>query len=190
MEAYAALTTATEAFRVRLDRVTDDQLDLPTPCDGWAVRDLLSHVTAGDRMAVALMEGCSVDEARGFFARSAAPDDVRAACAASLEAQMKALGPGLDTTMVVHHPMGDMPAGQVFGFRIGDLLLHSWDLSSAVGGDERLPADVVAHVYSELEPMAPVIASIGVFGSGPSGTVSEEADTQTRLLDLTGRRPS
>ena len=185
-----ALTAATDAFRVRLDRVTDDQLVLPTPCEGWTVRDLLRHVTGGNRMTVALVEGCSVEEARSFFARSAEPDDLRGACAVSLDAQMKALGPGLDTTMVVHHPMGDMPAAQVFGFRIGDLLVHSWDLSRAVGGDERLPEDVVAHVYAELQPMEPIIADIGVFGSGPSGGVGEDSDIQTRLLDLTGRRPS
>jgi uncharacterized protein (TIGR03086 family) len=189
MEPHAALIAATDAFRARLDRVTDEQLHLPTPCEGWTVRDLLVHVTGGNRMTVALVGGCSVEEARAFFAPSAAPDDVRAACTASLEDQAKALGPGLDATMVVHHPMGDMPAAQLFGFRIGDVLLHSWDLARALEGDERLPADVVAHVYSELEPMAPVIAGIGVFGSGPSGTVGEDADTQTRLLDLTGRRP-
>ena len=37
--------------------------------------------------------------------------------------------------------------------------------------------------------MAPFIAEIGVFGSGPSGTVAEDAPLQQRLLDLTGRRP-
>ena len=38
-------------------------------------------------------------------------------------------------------------------------------------------------------PMAPFIGEVGVFGSGPSGTVGDDATVKIRLLDLTGRRP-
>jgi hypothetical protein len=44
-------------------------------------------------------------------------------------------------------------------------------------------------VREETQPMEPFIATIGVFGTGPSGTVGEEAPRQERLLDCTGRRP-
>ena len=37
--------------------------------------------------------------------------------------------------------------------------------------------------------MAPIIGDIGVFGTGPSGTVADDAPLQQRLLDLSGRRP-
>jgi hypothetical protein len=37
--------------------------------------------------------------------------------------------------------------------------------------------------------MAAMIGHVGVFGEGPSGNVPETAPLQTRLLDLTGRRP-
>jgi hypothetical protein len=40
-----------------------------------------------------------------------------------------------------------------------------------------------------MAPMAPFIAHTGFFGSGPSGGVDEQTDLQTRLLDLSGRRP-
>jgi hypothetical protein len=33
------------------------------------------------------------------------------------------------------------------------------------------------------------IGKSGFFGSGPSGAVGEDAPLQTRLLDLSGRRP-
>jgi hypothetical protein len=35
--------------------------------------------------------------------------------------------------------------------------------------------------------MAPHIRQIGVFGTGPSGTIPKEAPLQQRLLDLAGR---
>ena len=52
-----------------------------------------------------------------------------------------------------------------------------------------LPDDVVAEVWTALEPFGPSIASSGVFGDGPSGTVGPDAPLQGRLLDLSGRRP-
>ena len=77
----------------------------------------------------------------------------------------------------------------LLGFRTGDNLLHTWDLARAVGGDETLDPGAVEAVWAVLEPMAPMIPSIGVFGSGPSGSVGADAPLQTRLLDLSGRRP-
>ncbi len=189
MDADAALAKSTEAFRSRLGAVQDSGLDTASPCEGWTVGDVVAHVIGGNDMAVALVGGCSTDEARNFFSRASAYDDLLGTCETTLDAQLSALGSGLDTAMMVHHPMGEMPAAQLVEFRIGDLLLHSWDLARGIGGDEHLPEDLVARVYGALEPMEAVIASIGVFGSGPSGTLGADADMQTRLLDLTGRRP-
>jgi uncharacterized protein (TIGR03086 family) len=189
MNTATPLATATDVFRSRLGATTVSQLDTATPCEGWTVRDLVGHVIGGNNMAVALVGGCSVDEARSFFSSAPTSNGVLGACTTSLATQLSALGSGLDTTMTVHHPMGEMPAAQLVEFRVGDLLLHSWDLARATGGDEHLPEDLVARVYGNLEPMEAVIASIGIFGSGPSGTLGADADIQTRLLDLTGRRP-
>ena len=85
--------------------------------------------------------------------------------------------------------MGDLPGSAVLGFRIGDLTLHAWDLATAVGGTEELPEALVEKVWADLEPLSDNIATIGIFGDGPSGDVPEDAPLQTRLLDLVGRRP-
>jgi hypothetical protein len=37
--------------------------------------------------------------------------------------------------------------------------------------------------------MEPFIAQIGIFGSGPTGTLDADASAQAKLLDLSGRRP-
>jgi hypothetical protein len=37
--------------------------------------------------------------------------------------------------------------------------------------------------------MAPMLGQTGMFGTGPSGNVPDTADLQTRVLDLSGRRP-
>jgi uncharacterized protein (TIGR03086 family) len=94
-----------------------------------------------------------------------------------------------DYDMVVHHPAGDIPAARLLQFRTSDYLLHSWDVARATDTDERLPADLVATTWERMHPMAHLIGKLGAFGTGPSGTIGQDAPLQQRLLDLTGRRP-
>ncbi len=109
----------------------------------------------------------------------------RAATAAAIEAFA---APGaLERT--VHHPAGDIDGPTFAGVRIGDLTIHSWDLASAIGADDSLPLSLVEAVLASLEPMRPIIGSVGVFGAGPSDNLPADADSQTRMLDLAGRRP-
>ena len=86
-------------------------------------------------------------------------------------------------------PMGDMPASQVFGFRLMDNALHAWDLARGIGADDTLDPRLVEAVWGQLAPIAEMLPAIGVFGEGPSGAVGDDATLQHRLLDLTGRRP-
>ncbi len=91
--------------------------------------------------------------------------------------------------LTVHHPAMDVSGAQLLEFRVGDLLVHSWDLAQSIGVDETLDADVVAVEWQNLQPMLPFIGTIGIFGEGPSGSVADDAPLQTRLLDAMGRRP-
>jgi len=183
------LEQATAAFAGRLAAVTSDQWDQPSSCDGWTVRDLVGHVLGGNAMTVALLHGASADEAMVFLAGLPVDDDAIAQFAANAAAQLDAFRADGASERICHHPMGDMPGAQVAGFRIGDLTLHTWDLAHSTGGDETLPAPLVERVWADLQPMAPMIGSIGLFGDGPTGTVADDAPLQTRLLDLAGRRP-
>ena len=51
------LDRAYEATGAVLAGVTRDQLDLPTPCASWKVRDLLNHVIAGGYFFAAVASG-------------------------------------------------------------------------------------------------------------------------------------
>jgi len=185
----AVLQRAIDDFGTRLRQVGPDQWALPTPCGDWTVRQLANHLVNGGRMTVQLLHGANADEVIAAFDDNAVGDDPVAAFEASSAAEAQAFAePGaLDRT--VHHPAADMPGAMLLGFRTGDNLLHAWDLARACRLDETLDADAVASTWAALEPMAPMIPSIGVFGSGPSGTVGDDAPMQVRLLDLSGRRP-
>ena len=189
MDNVAALPIAAARFETVAALVTAADLDRPTPCDGWTVRGLLGHVIGGNLAAAALLGGASREEAVAILSTVAADADAIAAVRESNAAQAEAFAaPGaLETT--VHHPAMDMPGAQLLGFRVGDLLVHSWDLARAIGADETLDPEVVAVVATNIEPMRPFIGQIGMFGEGPSDALDDSADAQTRLLDLMGRRP-
>jgi len=49
-----------------VDGIQPDQLDNPTPCEGWTVRDVLNHITGGAEMfTIAATEGKVSDEKLG-----------------------------------------------------------------------------------------------------------------------------
>jgi uncharacterized protein (TIGR03086 family) len=188
MDRLDALDRADREFARRLAVVREDQWDEPTPCDRWPVRVLVNHVIGGHRMAVALLAGASADEGAALIKQPFPDDPVSAFDEVSAELAAGFSGRG-DLGETVHHPMGDMPAGQLLAFRYADALLHAWDLARGIGADETLDPDVVAFIWADLEPMAAWLPQTGMFGPGPSGDVGPDADLQTRLLDLTGRRP-
>jgi len=67
-----------------------------------------------------------------------------------------------------------------------DVLVHTWDLARAVGGDERLDLAAVSDAYSGLKPMDEMIRRPGVFG--PKIEPPAHADEQTEFLCFLGRR--
>jgi uncharacterized protein (TIGR03086 family) len=189
MDPFATLTQTGAGFERRLRMVAPEQWALPTPCEGWNVYDLVAHVVSANRMAVLLLAGASRDEAMAQISRGVNDGDLVTAYLQSSTEQLSAFSRPGAMEMTVHHPIGDVPGQQLLGFRIGDLLLHTWDLSRAIGFDEALDGDAVVEVWGQLSPLAEVIGQIGIFGAGPSGQIGTDATLQTRLLDLTGRRP-
>src|SRR3974377_632229 len=106
MDRIETLSRARAPFEARLPLGRDAQWGTPPPGGGGAA-------------AAPGPDGLGED-ALGAFARSA-------------DAQAAAFGqPGV-FERVVPHPAFDMPVTQLFGFRVGDLTIHSWDLARALG---------------------------------------------------------
>ena len=189
MENLELLQLASTTFAERLDAVGADQWDLPTPCEGWTVRDLVHHVVGGNAMVVVLADGGSADDGLAVLSDTELGGDVATQFADSAASQAAAFAGEGALERIFHHPAGDMPGEVVLGFRIGDLTIHAWDLARATGGDDALPDELVEAVHATLLPMAPMLGSIGMFGEGPSEDASAEAPLQDQMLDLAGRRP-
>lgn len=188
-DAQAALALALSGFEARLVLVTDDDWARPTPCEGWTVADLVKHLIGGGIMSELLLNGASKDEAMAALFNLDVDGDLRAAFADARDRQAAVFArPGAADTLC-HHPMRDMPASEFIWLRVHDTTVHTWDLAKAIGADEALDPGLVATIWSHVEPVAPVLAASGMFGTGASGTIADDAPTQTRVLDALGRRP-
>lgn len=182
------LALSSENFSSLVSRTTESDLSRPTPCENWSVAELLWHVARASDMTVLLLDGGSRDEAVKLF-EIPAPPDVLALCHQALDDQRAGFRAVIDLEAIAHHPRGDVTVAQLFDFRILDLTLHYWDLARAIGADEEIPSELVAYVYAMLVPLEGFIEQTGIFGSGPSHALEKNASMQTKLLDLSGRRP-
>jgi uncharacterized protein (TIGR03086 family) len=145
-----------------VNHVVGELLWIPSMLDGKTIADV------GDRF-----EGDILGDDSKATATRARDDALRAADTVDLE-------------RTVHLSYGDEPAGQYLGEVGADVLIHSWDLARATGGDERLPADLVDEVATWFASVEEMWRGAGVIGPRPDG-IGPDADPQTRLLAAFGR---
>ena len=172
-------TTLVQAFDARVQAASADSWANAAPCDGWTARDVVVHV--GNNLG-RLGAGLTGQEASEI-----APDaDIVAAWDAAKSTFLAGISSG-DLSTALPGPFGPMPAADLIGRLIcTDVLVHTWDLARAVGGDESLDADACAQAYSGLKPMDAMIRQPGVFG--PKIEAAEGDDTQTEFLKFLGRQ--
>lgn len=165
----------------RVAAVPDGAWENPTPCEGWVARDVVQHL---------------VEWLPAFFAERwplpstviPSVDDDPAAAWAAVDGMLRA---GLDdpavATAEVDTPMGRKSYEAALDMICtNDLLIHTWDLARATGLDERLDPDEVAAMRAAMEPFADTLADSGHYG--PRVPVPDDADDQTKLLAMVGRR--
>lgn len=171
-----------DGFTRRVEAVPDDAWDNPSPCDGWAARDVVGHL---------------VEWVPGFFFGTwdidppsipAVRDDPAGAWRAVDGAIRAALGDREIARAARETRMGRATFEETID-RIctADILIHTWDLARATGLDETLDPEEVHRLFVAMEPMDEVLRQSGQYG--PRVEVPDDADEQTKLIAFTGRRP-
>jgi uncharacterized protein (TIGR03086 family) len=164
-------------FDARVAAAPADSWSNPAPCEAWTATDVVAHVAGG---VAGLTAGLTGNPPAAFD-----PADPAGSWAATRDALYAAVDTA-DLSQSVPGPFGPMPAEQVIGRLLcTDILVHTWDLARAVGGDEHLDQDAVAQSYSGLKPMDAMIRQPGFFG--PKVASAEGADVQTEFLNFLGR---
>ncbi|MFI7602895.1 TIGR03086 family metal-binding protein [Actinoplanes sp. NPDC049681] len=173
----AQLTAAAERVGRLIAGVKPDQWGDPTPCAGWDVQALVSHLVLGNVVDVSALTARPMT----FRSLQAGFDE----SAADLAAAFRAPG-ALDRTVEV--PFGRVSGAVALHLRLTELLVHGWDLALATG---QPPAFADEVVEQELAHTAPMLTGMPV-GRRPFADAVDQppsAPALDRLAARLGRRP-
>jgi uncharacterized protein (TIGR03086 family) len=151
-------------------------LDAPTPCTEWKVRDLLNHMLDTSRYFVSSARGQDASPP-GPNPPSLLSDDP----ARDFEKAREELLSTFDDVDVIEK------TGPALGIAFSDQLLHGWDLARATKQDATMPAGLPEAAYDAIHGRFTDEQRKGVFG--PEIRVDAAATPQQRLLAYTGRKP-
>jgi len=169
-----------------LAKVSTDQLDLPTPCASWTVRDLVNHIVGGTTyVAVTAETGTAPpvgneDHTTGDFKAEFKEGAERAVQAFSSDGAM-------DKTMTL--PFGELPGSIFVMVAANDTFTHGWDLATATGQSRDLDPGLAAQLL-EVAKFIPdeMRGPDGQAPFGPKVEVPESASTVDKLAGFMGRR--
>jgi uncharacterized protein (TIGR03086 family) len=168
--------------------VRADQLDDPTPCVKFRVRDLLGHFLGNLDQVTRSFSGAPV---RDLTPRpEIIGDDPGAAFDTLLGAFQAAMRePGaMERTIALPPPFGAVPAEVFVRFLVFDLMMHSWDLAKATGQTYAPPEAIVGEVDAfARQALAPELRDGDTFAAACN--VAGGATAFDGLLAFAGRQP-
>ncbi|ADD39781.1 TIGR03086 family metal-binding protein [Stackebrandtia nassauensis] len=163
----------------------DEDLDAPTTCSGWTVRDILKHVTQNAYSTAAKLRDeeydPETDERLGNDLREEFP--LASDAAWEYNKQDKVL------EQKIQFAGTEQPGWVALAFQFADILVHQWDISHSLSRPITLRPDAVA----DATTIAGMIPDGDEFrGPGkPFGRIvaTDSDDPQDKLLAITGRDP-
>src|SRR5262249_6205940 len=146
----------------------------------WTARDVVRHVVATPGMFFGMI-GAEYPELPSV------DDDPEAAFDAARDVMQRALDDPDTATTEFDGFFGPTSFEQaVDRFANFDLVVHRWALARAAGLHDAMPPNEVARLTDEVPGFGDSARSPGVFG--PEIDVPPDADAQTALLGMLGRR--
>jgi uncharacterized protein (TIGR03086 family) len=180
-----AYRRALDSFGQHVHRVGTDQWDLPSPCAGWNIHDLVNHLVNESLWAPQLLAGRTVAEVGDAYEGDLLGDDpVKAFDLAAAAAASAAYGEGA-LTMTVRLSFGDVSGEEYISELFADALIHTWDVARAIGAPDRLDPELVDACAEWFAGAEDAYRQAGVIGDRPS--LPPDADPQSRLLAGWGR---
>ncbi len=164
-------------IRADIASITDTEMTLPTPCDGWTVADLLTHM---NRENAAI---CGEGQDAGADPRNRFPSTVDRWLAFFSRAGDSVRVPKL---------AADLPSQSVLATHAVDMLIHRWDLARARGRTLDTPATMLPYAHS----VADLVTADGSPLTGPDGVykpalpVVAEDESFDALVRKYGRDPT
>jgi uncharacterized protein (TIGR03086 family) len=152
-------------------------LDAPTPCEEWTVRQLLNHMLETQRYFTGAAKGEDVAPP-GPVPPPLLSDD-----------PVSDFRNGREELLSVYGQDGVVDkTGPALAIAFADQLLHGWDLARATDQDAHMPDGLAEAALAGIHGRFTEEQRQGIFK--PEVAVAEDAPAQDRLLAYTGRVPA
>jgi uncharacterized protein (TIGR03086 family) len=183
---------AVAATEQLVNGVQADQLDVPTPCTAWTLRQLVEHMI-GQHEGFALAASGAPSDLTAWRSRPVGSDPARTYAQAAALVTAAFAEPGVldrDFWLPEIRHTAPFPARAAIGFHFLDYVVHAWDVAKALGVPPGLDDDLlqVALALAEQVPDNPKVRGPrSQFQPGvpvPSG-----APVIDRIVGLLGRQP-
>lgn len=172
--------------------ITPEDLDRPTPCAGWRLRDLLAHII-GQYHGFAAAASGKPTSIEAFRPRPVTVDPVASysdAAALVTEAFAEPGVPDRSFSLPEIRAGGSFPAAMAIGFHLVDEVAHAWDLAKSLG----VPVEFDEQVSEAALAIALQVPNDPASrGEGAAFAPGYSAEASMAILDrivaLLGRRP-
>ncbi len=172
-EPIVTLSRALDQAGDVLAAVHAGDLDKPTPCGDWTVRDLADHLASGPARFLQMARGEEVD----WAATPQLPDGAWATTFRSAADDLIHPWHGVTT---------EETAGA--GWQTAEMAVHTWDLSTALGRSEPLDDEVAEAGLAFMKASLTEDNRGSVFA--PAVSVHDDASPYDRLAAFAGRDPA
>lgn len=167
-----------------VQRITADDMDNPTPCSEWNLRELLNHLVYELLWVPELLMGKTVAEVGDKHDGDVLHSDPMSAWQHAADGALVAVKRA-DPEAIVHLSYGDKPAKDYIVEIANDVLIHGWDVGRSLHCSVVFDEAVAKTLYDVYLPRRAELAATGSFGT--SVEVGPDAPVQVKLLGLMGR---
>jgi maleylpyruvate isomerase len=173
----------TDMFLATVESLADDEMAVPSLCEGWSRADVIAHVASSGRALVNLIDWATSGEERPLYASREARSQEIAALAAlpreelieavresarNFAEQAQRLSGELAATEVQVNGKA-VPATSIVALRIAEVVVHHHDLDTAWTIEEADPDSL-------LNALEAVVRSLRAKGAPGMTLVTEERD--------------
>ncbi|MGP4002409.1 TIGR03086 family metal-binding protein [Streptomyces sp. 8N706] len=193
MNAMLDLGPAARRMTDLLERITDDQLGAPTPCEGYSLGDLIDHVSGLSRAFTdaALKDlGPASSQAPSWDAARLG-ENWRARIAGQLSGLAEAWRDPQAWEGMTRAGGVELPGGLAGTIALNELVIHGWDVARSSG----LPYDCDPQALDASMEFVSLMAGPGEEAGreglfGPVVDVPADAPLLDRVICLSGRNPA
>jgi uncharacterized protein (TIGR03086 family) len=180
-----------ESSVVIVDHVTTLDLERPTPCIGWTLRQLLAHMVGQNYGFAAAADGKRHD--RAVFADRPVGDQPAAEYATSARRLLEAFGvPALiETSMYLPEVRAGItvPAPTAIGFHLVDYVAHGWDVARTLGIAAKFDEDALQLALTAAEAVPSEAQTLDDQTPFRPSVPTTSTSTLDRIIATLGRSP-